>query len=71
MAFTQAQLQTSLNTAVSGAGCQIVKFGYVDGLVTDVTVQNLNTSARKTGTAQLLQSRTADQAAGDLLTAIQ
>lgn len=70
MAFTQAQLQTELDSAASGLNCIITKFDAAGGSATDVGVQNFNTSARKTGIVQIAQSNTASQAAAALLTAL-
>ena len=68
MAFTQAQLQTELDSAVVGFGAKITKFDATSSAsYTDVGVQNFNTTKRKTGTFQIAQSNTAAQA----LTAIQ
>lgn len=71
MAFTESTLQTALDTAVSGAGCRIVKFdNFSSATQTDITVQNLNTSSRKTGTNQIAQTNTATQAAAAILAAM-
>jgi len=71
MAFTQAQLQTELDTAVSGLNCIITKFDNTSSAsFTDVGVQNMNTSAKKTGIVQVAQSNTAAQAAAAILTAL-
>jgi len=68
MAFTQAQLQTEINS--SGLNCIITKFDAAGGSATDVGVQNLNTSARKTGIVQVAQTNTAAQAAAAILAAL-
>ena len=71
MAFTQAQLQTALDDAVSGAGCIITKFDATSSAdYTDVGVQNLNTSAKKTGLVQVATSNNATQAAAAILAAL-
>jgi hypothetical protein len=71
MAFTEAQLQTAIDTAVSGSGCEIIRFDATSSAsFTDVTVQNMNTSARKTGTVQVAQSNNATQAAAAILAAL-
>ena len=71
MAFTEAQLQTALDTAVSGAGCKIIRFDATSSAsFTDVGVQNLNTSAEKTGYVQIAQSNNATQAAAAVLAAL-
>ena len=70
MAFTQAQLQTELDSAASGLNCIITKFDSAGGSATDVGVQNFNTSARKTGIVQIAQTNTAAQAATALLAAL-
>jgi hypothetical protein len=71
MAFTQAQLQTELDTAVSGLNCVITKFdATASASFTDVGVQNMNTSAKKTGIVQVAQSNTAAQAAAAILAAL-
>ena len=70
MAFTQAQLQTELDSAASGLNCIITKFDAAGGSATDVGVQNFNTSARKTGIVQIAQTNTAAQAATALLAAL-
>lgn len=70
MAFTQAQLQTELDSAASGLNCIITKFDAAGGSATDVGVQNFNTSARKTGIVQIAQTNTAAQAAAALLAAL-
>jgi len=68
MAFTQATLQTALDTAVSGSGCIITKFDATSSAsYTDVGVQNLNTSAKKTGLVQVATSNNATQAAAAIL----
>lgn len=68
MAFTEATLQAAVDTAVSGAGCKIIKFdNFSNAAQTDVTVQNMNTSADKTGTVQVAQSNNATQAAAAVL----
>jgi len=69
MAFTQAQLQTELDSA--GLNCVITKFdATASASFTDVGVQNMNTSAKKTGIVQVAQSNTASQAAAAILTAL-
>ncbi len=69
MAFTQAQLQTELNS--QGLNCIITKFDATSSAsFTDVGVQNLNTSARKTGIVQVAQSNTASQAATAIINAL-
>jgi hypothetical protein len=69
MAFTQAQLQTELDSA--GLNCIITKFDNTSSAsFTDVGVQNMNTSAKKTGIVQVDQSNTAAQAAAAILTAL-
>lgn len=71
MAFTQAQLQTELDSAASGLNCIITKFDNTSSAsFTDVGVQNFNTSAKKTGIVQLAQTNTAAQAAAALLAAL-
>jgi len=71
MAFTQATLQTALDTAVSGSGCIITKFDATSSAsYTDVGVQNLNTSAKKTGLVQVATSNNATQAAAAILAAM-
>lgn len=71
MAFTEAQLQTALDSAVSGAGCIITKFDATSSAsFTDVGVQNLNTSAKKTGIVQVATSNNATQAAAAVLAAL-
>jgi hypothetical protein len=68
MAFTEATLQTAIDTAVSGSGCKIIKYdGFSSATLTDITVQNMNTSARKTGTVQVAQTNNATQAAAAVL----
>ena len=71
MAFTESQLQTALDTALSGAGCKVIRFDATSSAsFTDVTVQNLNTSADKTGTVQVATSNNATQAAAAILAAM-
>ena len=71
MAFTESSLQTALDTAVSGLCCIITRYSATDSAsYTDVTVQNLNTSAKKTGTVQVAQSNNATQAAAAILAAM-
>ena len=65
MAFTQAQLQAQLDA--DGALCTITRFDAAGALSTDVYVQNENiNSSRKAGWTQVLNTRTAAQAAGDI-----
>ena len=72
MSFTQASLQTALDTAVSGANCIVTKFDTTSDSAnyTCVGVQNLNTSAKKTGILNVAQSNTATQAAAAILAAM-
>ena len=65
MAFTEAQLQAQVDS--SGLCCRITKFDAAGASATDVGIQNLNTSAEKTGLMQIAQSNTAAQAAALLL----
>lgn len=68
MSFTESSLQTAIDTAVSGAGCKIIRYDATSSAdYTDVTVQNMNTSSRKTGTVQVAQSNNATQAAAAVL----
>lgn len=63
MAFTEAQLQTEINSdSTLGAGVRIVRFDAAGASATDVTIQNLNVTSRKTGTVQIAQTNTAAQA---------
>lgn len=62
MAFTEAQLQTEINSDAGGLCARIIRFDAAGGLHTDVTVQNQNNCSRKTGTLQIAQSNTAAQA---------
>lgn len=63
MSFTEAQLLAQLQT--DGAGAAITRFNTtIDGTVTDVYVQNLNsTTSEKSGLVQVAQSNTAAEAA--------
>jgi len=71
LAFTEAQLQTALDSAVSGLGCVITKFDATSSAsFTDVGVQNMNTSARKAGIVQVATSNNATQAAAAILAAL-
>ena len=71
MAFTQAQLQTAIDTAVSGSGCVITKFDATSSAsFTDVGVQNMNTSKIKTGVVQIATANNATQAAAAVLAAL-
>jgi len=64
MAFTQASVQAEM--VADGLGC-IINFYQVGATVTDIGVQNLNTtSSRKTGMTQVLNSRSAAQAYSDI-----
>jgi hypothetical protein len=63
MAFTEAQLQTEINSDTGGAGLRILRFDNTSSSgYTDVTLQNLNSTSRKTGTVQVAQTNTAAQA---------
>ena len=67
MAFTQATLQAQLTA--DGAGCLITQFIAAGDSNTDVYVQNENaSSSRKAGWTQIVNTRTATQAAGDIRT---
>lgn len=69
MAFTESQLQAELDS--QGLRCIITKFDNTSSAsFTDVGVQNLNTSARKTGIVQVAQSNTASQAATAIINAL-
>lgn len=69
MAFTEAQLQAQLDSA--GNACKITRFEATESAsYTDVYVQNMNASAKKSGRVQLAQSLTAAQAAAAILTAL-
>jgi hypothetical protein len=69
MAFTEATLQAQLNA--KGLCCKITGFAKTaSASYTCVTVQNLNTSAHKSGTVNLAQSLTAAQAAAALVAAL-
>ena len=71
MSFTQASLQTALDTAVSGNNCIITQYMATSSAnYTDVCVQNLNTSSKKSGWVQVAAGDTATQAAADILTAL-
>ena len=71
MAFTQASLQTALDNAASGNNCIVTQFMATSSAnYTDVMVQNMNTSAQKTGWVQVASADTAAQAAADILTAL-
>lgn len=61
MAFTEAQLQTEIDGDASGLGAKIVRFDAA-GTSTDVTVQNMIKTSRRTGTVQIAQTNTAAQA---------
>lgn len=60
MAFTEAQLQAELDT--EGLNCRITQFNNA-GTSADVYAENVNSTSRKTGWAQIPQSNTAAQAA--------
>jgi len=67
MAFTQISLQAQLTA--DGAGCLITQFIAAGDSNTDVYVQNENaSSSRKAGWTQIVNTRTATQAAGDIRT---
>lgn len=62
MAFTEATLQAQIDA--EGLNCKIIRFDATSSAsYTDVTVQNLNSVSRKTGTVQIAQSNSAAQAA--------
>lgn len=63
MAFTQAQLQTEIDSDTTLGSCvRIIKFDAAGASATDVGIQNLNTTSRKTGMVQIAQTNTAAQA---------
>lgn len=66
MAFTEAQLQAQIDSDAGGLCAKIIRFDAAGASATDVTAQNQNNVSRKTGTVQILQSRTAAQALTDL-----
>ena len=69
MAFTEAQLQAQI--AADGLNCKIIRFdATASASYTDVCVENLNSTSRKTGWAQIAQSNTAAQAATALKAAL-
>jgi len=62
MAFTQAQLQAQVDA--DGLNCKITRFDATSSAsYTDVYVQNMNSTADKSGWVQVAQSNTAAQAA--------
>lgn len=63
MAFTESSLQAQLDA--DGAGCKITMYNAGDAY-TDVYVQNVNSTSRKSGVTQIDNSRTAAQAASDI-----
>lgn len=62
MAFTEAQLQTEIDSDAGGLCARIIRFDAAGASATDVTVQNQNNCSRRTGTLQIAQSNTAAQA---------
>lgn len=64
MAFTQAQLQTEIESAADWPNCRIIRFDNTSSTdYTDVGMQNVNIgSSIKTGMVQVAQSNTAAQA---------
>lgn len=62
MAFTEAQLQSQIDSDAGGLCARIIRFDAAGASATDVTVQNQNNCSRKTGTVQIAQSNTAAQA---------
>jgi len=61
MAFTEAELQTQI--AAEGLNCRITRFSAAGASATDVYAENVNSTSRKSGWAQIAQSNTAAQAA--------
>lgn len=65
MSFTEATLQAQLSYPA-----QIVRYTPVSTTHTDVTVQNANTTSRKTGSLQIAQTNSATEAAALVLAAL-
>lgn len=62
MAFTQAELQAEIDA--DGLNCKITQFNATSSAsYTDVYVQNMNSTADKSGWVQVAQSNTAAEAA--------
>lgn len=62
MAFTEAQLQSQIDSDAGGLCARIVRFDAAGASATDVAVQNLNNTSDKYVYVQIAQSNTAAQA---------